>query len=101
MPTPYLRHFAAGLSAAFLGLVFSAAITAGQTSATGTLEGRVQNVALGDYLNNARVSIDGTTLTTLTNQFGEYRINDVPAGEVRVTVFYSGLPLEKATVTVA
>jgi iron complex outermembrane recepter protein len=85
--------------ALFLSPVY-AAESAG-TVATGTLEGRVQDVSTGDYLNNARVTIQGTHLTTLTNQFGEYRVADVPSGQVQVTVFYSGLPTQSATLAVA
>lgn len=68
---------------------------------TGTIEGRVQDAATGNYLNNARVAVAGSTQSALSNEFGEYRLTGVAAGEVRIAVFYSGLPTETATVTVA
>ncbi len=95
MPTPLYRRFSAIIAA--LTLV---SLSLAQTANTGFLEGRVQNVAKGDYLNNALVSVENTKLSTLTNEFGEYRLANVPAGEVKITVFYTGLPKETATVTI-
>lgn len=58
--------------------------------ATVTLQGRVINAAGGASLENVRISIPGTTLETYTNQDGEYRLADVPAGNVRVTADHTG-----------
>jgi TonB-dependent receptor len=60
--------------------------------ATGTLEGRVQNPATGTYLEGARVSVEGTALTAFTDDAGRFLLPGVPAGEVRVRVFYTGAP---------
>jgi TonB-dependent receptor len=60
-------------------------------AATGSIEGRVQNRVTGDYLNNARVSIQGTNLVALTDESGTYRLEGVPAGAVTLRVFFSGL----------
>lgn len=43
------------------------------------------------YLNNARVTIQGTNRSTFTNEFGEFRFNNVPPGKVALDVFYTGL----------
>jgi len=67
---------------------------------TGTIEGRVLNVGTGRYLNNAKVTLEGTARETFTNEFGEYRLADVPAGEAKVRVFYTGLDAETQTVQV-
>lgn len=67
---------------------------------TGSIAGRVLNVSNGTYLNNARVTVDGTKLETFTNSFGEYRFDGVPAGEARLTVFYTGMSSGSAVVTV-
>jgi iron complex outermembrane recepter protein len=88
------------VSASALAVLFTCAVSA-QPASTGTIEGRVQDIGKGNYLNNARVTVEGTDLAALTNQFGEYRISGVPAGEVKVTAFYSGLPPESATIYVA
>ena len=50
----------------------------------GTIQGRVLNSTNGTYLNNARVTIDGTAIETFTNEIGEYRLSNVPAGTVAV-----------------
>jgi hypothetical protein len=55
-----------------------------QSAATGSIEGRVLNTTNGAYLNNARVTVEGTTLQAFTNEFGEYRLSDVPAGAATV-----------------
>lgn len=91
----------AGLPAAALaGIVFFTNPVLAQTTPTGSIEGRVQNSTRGTYLNNARVTVEGTALSTLTNQFGEYRLAGVPAGEARVTAFYSGVAPQTAGVRV-
>jgi TonB-dependent receptor len=95
-------------SGRFIALVCGAAIALpatftpvhAQTAATGTIQGRVQNVDAATYLNNARVRIAGTSRETLTNEFGEYRFGDVPAGTVTLDVFYTGLARKQVTVNV-
>ena len=73
--------------------------TAPQT-ATGEVVGRVLNPATGRYLNNARITADGTNATAFTNDYGEYRLQGVPAGEAKLHIFYSGLGEQTVTVTV-
>ena len=65
-------------------------IVTAQTAATGTITGRVLNAANGMYLSNARVSVEGTNIETYTNQFGDYTLNNVPAGTAKVRVAYTG-----------
>jgi len=72
-----------------------------QTSATGTITGRVQNAVTGDSLNNARVSVKGTNIVTLTDEGGTFQLNNVPAGNVTIRTFFTGLDEQEATVTVA
>ncbi len=60
-------------------------------AATGTIEGRVLNQSNGRYLGKAVVQVEGSTNQTLTNDFGEYRLIEVPAGDVKLTVTYQGL----------
>lgn len=67
---------------------------------TGEITGRVLNVGTGRYLNNARVTIDGTSRETFTNEFGEYRFNGVPAGTVQIRASYTGLDVKTESVTV-
>ncbi len=84
-----------------LGLLLSAAPARAQATATGTIEGRVFNPANGEYLEKARVTIDGTGLETFTDSSGQYRLTSVPAGAARVRIFYTGLDVQTDTVAVA
>lgn len=70
------------------------------STGAGSIEGRVKNTVTGNYLNNARITVAGTNLLTLTDPSGRFRIAGVPAGEVTVEVFYTGLDPLRKTVTV-
>src|SRR5687767_5562902 len=80
--------------------LITAAAAMAQAPSTGVLTGRVLNVATGRYLNNARVTVEGTSLQAQTNEFGEFRIAGVPAGQARIQTFYTGLDPVTTTVTV-
>ena len=54
--------------------------------ATGAITGRVMNAAGDGFLERVRVTVEGTTLQAFTNEFGEYRLSDVPAGAATVRV---------------
>jgi iron complex outermembrane recepter protein len=73
---------------AFAGLFLLTA--AANAQSTGTIEGRVFNTATGDYIERARVTVEGTTLETFTDSGGQYRITNVPAGQARVRIFFTG-----------
>ena len=65
------------------------------TQSSGAISGRVQNVATGQYLNNARVTVKGTELVAFTDQTGSYRLTGVPSGPTVLEVFFTGLdPLQ-------
>jgi TonB-dependent receptor len=86
------------LSAAILALGALTALAA--AAPTGAIAGRVKNDVTGRYLNNARVTVEGLTQQLLTNDAGEFFVTDLPPGLHRVTVSYTGLAPETATVTV-
>jgi iron complex outermembrane recepter protein len=69
--------------------VFACGLSA-QATGTGTVEGRVFDVRRGEYLEKARITVDGSTLETFTDDTGYYRLLNVPAGSAKVTVFYTG-----------
>lgn len=71
-----------------------------QAGTSGSISGRVRNVGNDRFLNNARVVIEGSGRETFTNEFGEYRFDDVPAGEQRIRAGYTGLDSEAAVVSV-
>lgn len=71
-----------------------------QATGTGEIKGTVLNDSTGNYLNNARLTIQGTVIEAYTNDLGEYRLSNVPVGEAVVTVSFSGLERRIATVQV-
>lgn len=89
-----------------LGLLLAACVfifaapAAAQTTG-GNVEGRVFNTRNGEFLEKARVTIEGTQLETFTDSSGYYRFVNVPAGEVRVKVFFTGLVAQTQPVRVA
>ena len=65
------------------GLFSAPALRAAEgPGASGVVEGRVLHGGSGDYLENARVALEGTNLEALTNEFGEFRLIGVTAGTV-------------------
>ncbi len=86
------------LSAVGAWLALSVPSLQGQVPAgpdnTGTLQGRVINQSTTQYVEGARISIEGATLATRTDAEGNYRLTQVPAGSVKVQAFYTGLPRE-------
>jgi TonB-dependent receptor len=72
----------------------------GQAAGTGTIEGRVLNARSGEYLEGARVSVEGTPLQVFTEADGTFLLANVPAGAARVTVFFTGLTPQTTTVAV-
>lgn len=94
----FTRLFCGLLVAACVALLTSPVAQAQDN--TGSVTGRVLNATNGSFLSKARVSVDGTELSALTNDFGEYEIKGVPAGEKTLTVTYLGLEPKTATVSV-
>lgn len=68
---------------------------------TGTISGRVYNAATKEYVRNAEVRVDGTPHQVYTEDAGFYRLSGVPAGEVTVTVSYTGAQSSSTKVIVA
>ena len=87
------------LSVAFL--IAAVGPAAAQTTSVGTVEGRVLNADNGRYLPNARVTVQGTALEAFTDSAGLFRLTNVPAGETKVTAFYTGLVVQTLTVAVS
>jgi TonB-dependent receptor len=71
-----------------------------QSAATGTVEGRVFDPRRGEYLEKARITIEGTKQEVLTDATGTYRLTNVPAGTAKIVVFYTGLGSQTELVTV-
>lgn len=88
----FRRHFdCLRLTALFTAALFSAtAATAAEEPATGTVTGRVLNATNGAYLSKARVTVEGTDIEAFTDDTGEYVLRNVPVGDARLKVFYTG-----------
>ena len=70
-----------------------------QSLGTGSIEGRVYDPATGEYLERARVSIEGTTVEAFTDSSGQYRLTNVAAGTLRLKAFFTGKTPRLDTVT--
>ena len=70
------------------------------TQVAGAVTGRVQNIATGQYLNKARVSLKGTSQIVYTDNFGGFQLVGVPAGPAVLEVFYTDLDPITRTVNV-
>jgi TonB-dependent receptor len=67
---------------------------------SGGVRGRVLNTATGEYVRNAEIRVEGTTIVTYSADGGNFRLTGVPAGEVTVVVKYTGLEESRAATTV-
>ncbi|HRP06667.1 MAG TPA: carboxypeptidase regulatory-like domain-containing protein, partial [Opitutaceae bacterium] len=67
---------------------------------TGEISGRVLNSSNGEYVELARVTVDGTLLETYTDASGSYHLVNVPQGTVTVRVFHTGSADQTAKVGV-
>ncbi len=96
-------HCGGHKTARYLGTALLALFLAGGAFAqsTGTITGRVLNVGNNRYLNNVKVSVEGTNIETYTNEYGDFRLTNVPAGEQRIKAVYTGLDEEVAVVSVS
>jgi iron complex outermembrane receptor protein len=73
---------------------------AAQVSGSGSIAGRVQNAASGNYLYNARVRAVGTTAEAFTNAAGEFLLGGLPAGPATLEVFHTGFATQRISVVV-
>jgi iron complex outermembrane receptor protein len=84
-------------------LLFSLAVlpARAQLAGTGTITGRVFNPATREYVRNAEIRHSGSAQVIYTEDDGSFRILNVTAGNVTVTVSYTGYPNVSDTVNLA
>ena len=80
--------------------VFFLLSAAAAAAATGSIQGRVLNPRNASTVENARVSVEGTSLVTFTDADGTFQLTNVPAGTARVRVFFTGLAPELVDIVV-
>ncbi len=73
----------------------------GQILTGGTIEGRVANTASGSFLENARITVEGTGLEVFSDETGFFRLTHVPAGPALVRVFFTGMEPHSTRVNVS
>jgi YVTN family beta-propeller protein len=59
---------------------------------TGALEGKILDIATGNPVSGASVTISGTSITATTDANGSYRLTNVPAGLNNLIVSATGYP---------
>lgn len=102
-----LRHLLAGTALQIVsddGQIITLRSSRGaqsDVSGKGVVAGRVLNSATGEYVRNAQVSVDGTAITALSDDNGGFRLTGVPAGNVTVTVKYTGLEETKSAAAIS
>ncbi|WP_343519997.1 TonB-dependent receptor [Sphingomonas sp.] len=79
----------------------SASPQSGRAIGQGTLAGRVLNTATGEYVRNAEIRVEGTTMVVYSDEGGNFRLAGLPAGQVTLVVRYAGLQEVRTTATVA
>jgi iron complex outermembrane receptor protein len=74
------------------------AATAFAQAATGKVSGRIFNPVTQQYVRNAEVRVAGTDAVAYSGDDGSYTLTDLPAGEVSLTVTYTGYDVATAKV---
>src|SRR4051812_42961296 len=86
---------ALALFGAWLALISAPGLHAAEAHpaehATGSISGRVQNIATGAYLEGALVTIEPSRQTTLTERDGSFAFPSLPPGEYLISISYTGL----------
>lgn len=93
---------AAGLSFLVPAPLPAAAAPGGIAAAqSGAVAGRVFNPATGEYVRNAEVRVQGTSILVFSGDDGTYRILNAPVGAITLSLTYAGHPTMTAAVTTA
>ncbi|HRE83120.1 MAG TPA: TonB-dependent receptor plug domain-containing protein [Opitutaceae bacterium] len=74
--------------------------TGSESTAFGTVQGRVLKVETGDYVERARVTVAGTRLEGFTDNAGFYRLDRVPVGRMEVQFLVAGYGVRTEVVDV-
>ncbi|MBI5767019.1 MAG: carboxypeptidase regulatory-like domain-containing protein [Verrucomicrobia bacterium] len=96
---PYSRMFSRLVCILTVAVTLVAGALA-QAADVGTIEGRVLNARNNEFLDKARVTIEGTSVETFTDATGQFRLSGVPAGNVRLRVSFTGLEAQTESVLV-
>lgn len=64
--------------------------TPGQPPVTGSVVGRVYDAIADQFVRNAEITVEGARISTVSEDGGYYRLDNVPAGDARLVLRYSG-----------
>jgi TonB-dependent receptor len=67
----------------------------------GTIEGRIYNPVSGEYVRNAEVRVEGTSILVFSGADGTYRISNAPAGAITLSVSYAGYRTSTGAIAIA
>lgn len=100
--TPTIQHLRLlGLLCTLSFCLAASSLPAQTHESFGSISGRVQHAVTGRYLPNVRVTVEGTTLETFTDESGSFRLAQVPAGARTLALFYTGLDVLRSGVEVS
>lgn len=89
--------------ALLFALVFNCSVVLPQLAAqagNASIAGAVSNAGTRQFLNEAEVRIAGTKTSTLTDRDGSFALRNLAPGTYQLEISYTGLDVEKRTVTV-
>jgi iron complex outermembrane receptor protein len=95
--SPVVRRILHVLGAFLAAALFNPSLLAQAT--TGNILGRVFNPATGEFVRNAEIRVAGSSLVTYSGDDGSYHFAGVPAGDVALSVTYTGYNTAAATLT--
>ena len=85
------RRLSTLLGAGVCALLLTLSSTPLHAQQGGSVSGSVIDSSTGKYLEGADVSVDGTSIHTVTERQGSFVLANVPAGSHTITVSYPGL----------
>ena len=88
--TTHLRRLCPLFVFSILAALILALPARAQSSSTGSIQGRIYNPVLKEYVKNAEVRLTGTNSVAFTEGDGTFQFANVPAGPATVVVNYTG-----------
>lgn len=73
-----------------VGWLLPAMALQAQSANSGSIQGRVYNPTLKQYVRNAEVRLEGTNQIAYTESDGTFRFSNVPAGPASIAVAFTG-----------
>ncbi len=94
------RALLRSLSMSCLAVLALGLVARAQEAPTGVIEGRVLNTTNGKYVGNAVLTVEGTTLEAVSDDYGYFQLRNVPAGAVTLKAAYGGETPQSVALTV-